>query len=142
MPDEKSAEDKAETAETTTSTAASPAPTRRGLPPKRPGGLDTSRLRVVLAQLLWAVCALCALVLALAVLLIALDANRANGLVEWILARADNVDLGYFDLENPIKDFDTETNPLSDVKTALFNYGIAALIWLAFGKLLDKVTRP
>ena len=50
---------------------------------------------------LWAVCALFALILAVAVLLIAVDANAENDLVRWVIERADNVDLGFFDLDQP-----------------------------------------
>ncbi len=103
---------------------------------------DIARLRTLLAQLLWAICVLFAAILAVAVLLIAVDANPDNDLVLWVIHRADNVDLGFFDLNNPVKDWDvSETNPAQDVKTALFNYGIAALIWLGIGKFLEKVVR-
>jgi hypothetical protein len=107
------------------------------------GGFDVSKARTVLARILWGVCALFALVLALAALLIALEANPENELVRWIIDRASNVDLGFFDLTNPIKDFDeAQRNPAKDVKTALFNYGIAAVIWLIIGRILDRVARP
>ena len=103
---------------------------------------DVAKLRTMLARLLWAISALFAVILAIAVLLIAVDANADNELVRWMIARADNVDLGFFDLGNPIKDFDeAETDPAQDVKTALFNYGIAAIVWLGIGKFLDKVVR-
>ena len=108
-----------------------------------PRSSSADRGRVLMARVLWAVCALFASILAVAVLLIAIDANDQNELVLWLIHRADNVDLGYFDLENPIKDLDkAETNPAQDVKTALLNYGIAAIIWLGLGKFLDKVVRP
>lgn len=115
-------------------------------PRRRPsfgGGFDVSKARTVLARILWGVCALFALVLALAALLIALEANPDNDLVRWIIERASNVDLGFFDLTNPIKDFDeAQTDPAKDVKTALFNYGIAAIIWLIIGRILDRIARP
>ena len=92
---------------------------------------------------MWGICALFALILAVAALLIAIDANTSNELVDWLLARADNVDLGFFDLANPIKDWDeAETDPSQDVKTALFNYGIAAIVWLILGRVLDRIIRP
>jgi hypothetical protein len=112
----------------------------------RPEGgrsLEVKKIRVLVARVLWAVCAVFAMILAIAVLLIAVDANPQNDLVRWIIHRADNVDLGFFDLQNPIKDWDEkETNVAEDVKTALFNYGIAAIVWLGIGKLLDKIIRP
>ncbi len=101
------------------------------------------KARRVGARVLWAVCALLAALLALAVLLIAIDANPLNGLVRWILARADDVDLGFFDLDNPVKDLDAQvTSPSEDVRTALLNYGLAALVWLGLGKLLERVVAP
>lgn len=104
---------------------------------------DVAKARTIAARVLWLVCAVFAMILAIAVLLIAVDANPRNELVRWIIERADNVDLGFFDLQNPIKDWDeSETDPAQDVKTALFNYGIAAIVWLGIGKVLDKVVRP
>jgi hypothetical protein len=114
--------------------------------PGRPDGrpaLEVKKIRIFVARVLWAICAVCAVILAIAVLLIAVDANPQNDLVRWMVQRADNVDLGFFDLQNPIKDWDEkEKNPAEDVKTALFNYGIAAIVWLGIGKLLDRVVRP
>lgn len=103
---------------------------------------DVKKARLVLARVLWLVCAVFALILALAVLLIAVDANTKNELVRWIIARSDDVDLGFFDLQNPIKDWDESKAAPEDVKSALFNYGIAAIVWLGLGKLLDRVVRP
>ncbi|WP_139978324.1 hypothetical protein [Nocardioides litoris] len=105
-------------------------------------GAQVAKVRTLVARVLWLVCALFALVLALAVLLIALEANDRNELVRWIIARAADVDLHYFSLTNPIKDFDTAKGPSDDVGTALLNYGIAAIVWLGIGKLLDKIVRP
>jgi len=130
---------------TTTETTPKRRPWRGRSGPGGSGGAaaQVAKLRVLLARLLWAVCAVCALILAAAVLLIAVDANPENELVRWLVARADNVDLGFFDLANPIKDWDKkETDVGQDVKTALFNYGLAAIVWLGLGKLLDKVVRP
>ncbi len=60
-----------------------------------------------------------------------------------MIQRADDVDLGVFALDNPIKDFDKDqTDVAKDVKTALFNYGLAAIVWLVLGKVLDRVVRP
>lgn len=127
-----------------TTTTPADAPARR--PWQRTGGgggPDLARIRIVVAQVVWGVCALFALILAVAALLIAIDANTSNDLVDWLLARADNVDLGFFDLSNPIKDWDKdETDPSQDVKTALFNYGIAAIVWLILGRVLERVIKP
>ncbi|QCW52479.1 hypothetical protein FE634_09385 [Nocardioides dongxiaopingii] len=104
--------------------------------------MDLAKLRIALARALWAVCVLFALILASAVLMIALEANPANDLVRFVVDRADDVDLGFFDLSNPIKDFDTALAETQDTKTALFNYGIAAIVWLVVGRIVDRLVRP
>jgi hypothetical protein len=138
--------DDAAAASSTTTTARRKPWQGRGAPGGPGGsgghGTDVAKVRKVVAQVVWGVCALFALILAVAVLLIALDANPGNDLVRWVIARADNVDLGFFDLSNPIKDFDDKKSEVQDVKTALFNYGIAAIVWLGIGKLLEKVVKP
>ena len=58
-----------------------------------------SKIRARVAQLLWLVCALAALLLAVGALLIALDANQNNDLVDVVLRGADYVDLGVFSRE-------------------------------------------
>ncbi len=113
---------------------------RRSMPAMN---MDAAKARTLVARIIWGLCVLFAGVLAAAVLLIAIDANSRNELVRFIINFADNVDLGYFDLTDPIKDFDKSvTDPAEDVKTALFNYGIAAIVWLVVGRLLDRVIRP
>jgi hypothetical protein len=144
MGDETTTQDDAATATTTPADTARRRPWQRG-GSSGPGGhgVEVTRIRKVAAQVLWAISALFALILAVAVLLIAVDANPRNDLVLWVIHRADNVDLGFFDLTNPIKDWDkAETNPAQDVKTALFNYGIAAIVWLGIGRLLERVVKP
>ena len=58
-------------------------------PADRPRGggpsFDVNKARTLLARVLWAVCALFALVLAGAALLIALSANPDNELVRWVI---------------------------------------------------------
>ena len=69
----------------------------------------------------------------------ALDANVNNDLVKLVRDLADAFDLGFFDLDEPVKRFD---DPNSDVKTALFNYGIAAIVYLIAGRFLERLIRP
>lgn len=114
--------------------------TRRRLPAAATP--DLKKIRVLVARVVWAVCVLCALALASAVLMIALDANADNDLVTFVVDAADKVDLGFFDLTNPIKDFDKDLGPGEDTKTALFNYGLGAVVWLVIGRLADRVIRP
>jgi hypothetical protein len=95
--------------------------------------------RVRLAQVLWVLCVLAALILATGALTYALDANPENSLVQFVRDAADAVDLGVFSLENGVKEF---VGKNSDTKNALFNWGIAAVVWLVIGRILDKLVRP
>ncbi len=103
---------------------------------------DVSKVRLILARVVWAVCVVFALVLAIAALCVALDANAKNDLVRFAVSFAARVDLGLFSLTEPIKDFDKKVPPPQDVKTALFNYGIGAVVWLLVGRILERVIRP
>jgi hypothetical protein len=96
-------------------------------------------IRARLAQLIWLACALAALLLAVGALLIALDANRSNELVEFVLDAADYVDLGVFSRQDGIKQF---RGSGADVKNALFNWGLGAIAWLVVGRILDKIVKP
>ena len=104
---------------------------------KAKAATDVVRLRI--AQLVWLVCVIAALILAAGALLIALDANTHNDLVEFVLDTADKLDLGVFDRENGIKDF---TGKNAETKEALLNWGLAALAWLIGGRILDRIIRP
>ena len=104
---------------------------------KAKAGSDYVRLR--LAQLVWLVCVAAALILAIGALLIALDANMKNDLVQWILEAADKLDLGVFDRQDGIKQF---TGKNADVKDALLNWGLAAIVWLVAGRILERIIRP
>ncbi len=95
--------------------------------------------RVRVAQLLWLVCVLCALFLAIGALLVALDANPDNPLVELVVNGADAVDLGVFSRDNGIFDFKGSG---AEVKNALVNWGIGAVAYLVVGRILDRVVRP
>nr|WP_193610420.1 hypothetical protein [Nocardioides lijunqiniae] len=96
-------------------------------------------MRLTAARVLWALFVLAASVLAVAALLIAVDAERSNPLVELVLDLADGVDLGVFDLDNPIKRFTGENG---ETTTALFNYGIGAVVYLVVGRVVDRLVRP
>lgn len=98
-----------------------------------------ARARRVLAQVLWTLCVLAALVLAVGALLVALQANEGNALVKAVMHVADVVDLGVFDRVNGIKQFGG-SDPAT--KDALFNWGLGALAWLVVGRLIDRVLRP
>ena len=81
----------------------------------------------------------CALLLAVGALLVALDANTQNALVRFVLDGADAVDLGIFSRQNGIKEFHGED---ADVKNALLNWGLGAVAYLVVGRILDRLIRP
>jgi len=101
--------------------------------------IAVAKARTYLARVVWVVCVLAALALAVGALLIAVKANGHNGLVKGILNLADVADVGVFDLTNPIKTF-TGSDVL--IKTALLNYGLGALAWLIVGRILTWAIRP
>jgi hypothetical protein len=98
-----------------------------------------SQIRTRVGQLLWLVCVVFALFMAIGALTYALDANPDNALVAFVRDVADAVDLGVFSLENGIKEF---VGKNSDTKNALFNWGLGAVFWLVVGRLLDRIVRP
>ena len=106
---------------------------------KAKAGIDVVRLR--LAQLVWPVCVVAALVLAVGALLIALgdSVNQDNALVTFILDLADKLDLGVFDREDGVFSFDGKN---AETKNALVNWGLAAIVWLIGGRILDRIIRP
>jgi hypothetical protein len=98
-----------------------------------------TKIRARLAQVIWLLAALAALVLAVGALLIALDANRSNSLVELVLRTADTIDLDIFSRRDGIKQF---TGDGAQVKNALFNWGLGAIAYLVVGRLLDRIIKP
>ena len=105
----------------------------------RSAATATNAVRARLAQLVWLVCVLCALVLALGALLVALKANTDNALVVFIKDAADAVDLGVFDPQDGVMKFEGEN---AATKNALVNWGLAAIVWLVIGRILDRIIRP
>lgn len=101
--------------------------------------MTSDKVRVRVAQVLWAACATCALFLAVGALCVALDANPSNGLVKFVLDVADAVDLGVFSRDNGIKEFGGAN---ADTKNALFNWGLGAIAWLVVGRVLERIVRP
>jgi len=104
--------------------------------------IDVSKIRTKIGQVTWLVCVACALVLAAGALLISLQGagtNSANALYEWIVDTGDKLDFGVFSRENGLFDF---VGKNSDTKDALANWGLAAIVWLVIGRVLDRVIRP
>jgi len=102
-------------------------------------GMTVARVRVQVARLVWLLCVVAALFLAVGALLIALDANQSNSLVKFVLDTADKLDLGVFARTNGIKEF---TGHNAATKNALFNWGLGAVAWLVIGRILERVIRP
>ena len=94
-------------------------------------GVDTVRSRI--ASLVWLVAVVCALFLAVGALMVALKMNQDNAIVSFVIDGAKKLDFGKF------KEF---TGKSAQVKGALVNWGIAALIYLVVGRILDRVIRP
>jgi hypothetical protein len=109
---------------------------------KAKAGVDLVRLR--LAQLVWLVCVLAALTLALGALLIALkdSVNRDNDAVKFVLDLANMIDLGVFDRKDGVFGFDDKNAETAEVKDALLNWGLAAIVWLVAGRIVDRIIRP
>lgn len=102
-------------------------------------GRSVAQIRTTLAQVVWLLFLLAALLLAAGALLIALKANRQNDLVQLVLDGANRVDLGIFSKDNGIKQFDGSN---AGIKNALFNWGLGAVAWLVVGRILDRLIRP
>ncbi|MGH3445176.1 MAG: hypothetical protein ACRDPB_07360 [Nocardioidaceae bacterium] len=109
---------------------------------RRPTGASvkagTNKVRSQIASLIWLVAVICALFLAIGALLIALKANQDNSVVSFVLHVADILD-GPFSRKNGIFTFHGNDQA---VKNALVNWGIAAVVYLVVGKVLDRVIRP
>ncbi len=101
------------------------------------GAVRAVRLR--LAQVVWLAAVVCALFLAVAALLVALDANPDNALVKLVLDVADALDLGVFDPDKGVFTFDGAD---ADTKNALVNWGLAAIAYLVVGRIVERIARP
>jgi hypothetical protein len=122
-----------------TRTAAPP-----GLPPRRPredsrkdpsgatAKAAVSKVREILATAIFTVAVLAALVLALGAVLIALKANEQNQIVAGVIDTARRV-VGPFD---DIFRMDTR------IKQVLVNWGIAAVVYLIVGRVVERIVRP
>jgi hypothetical protein len=96
-------------------------------------------LRNKLASVVWLLAVVCALFLAIGALLIALKANEQNSIVQFVISGAEYLD-GPFSLDEGI--FTFAATEEGRVKSALTNWGIAAVVFLVIGKILDRVIRP
>jgi hypothetical protein len=99
-------------------------------------------VRTGVASAIWLLSVLAALILAAGALVIALDFNRHNGVVSFLVHTADNINfLGTLKKFEPTgKSPDAVHSAL--VKTVLVNWGICAVVYLVVGKVLDRLIRP
>jgi hypothetical protein len=100
---------------------------------------NTERLRTNAARAVWGIFLVLGLVMASAALLIALEANNDNSLVSFVLDFAKTIDLGVFDLDNPIREFKGENR---EIKEALLSYGLGGVTYLVIGRVLERVIQP
>jgi hypothetical protein len=99
-------------------------------------------VRSRMAQGVWLLCVLAALVLAVGALCIALKANQDNNLVKFVIDGADRLDFGVFSRgKDGVAHWRGNTDA-AHTKNALVNWGLAALVWLVGGKLVERVVRP
>jgi hypothetical protein len=99
----------------------------------------TNAVRSKIATVVWLAAVVCALFLAVGALLIALKANEDNAVVAFIISGAETLD-GPFSLSDGIFTFPDDQD--GRVKSALTNWGIAAVVYLVIGKILDRIIRP
>ena len=86
-----------------------------------------TRVRVWVAQAVWLLAC------------VALDANRDNALVKFVLDVADAVDLEAFSRDNGIFKF---SGGDAATKNALANWGLGAVAYLVGGRVLERIIRP
>jgi hypothetical protein len=98
-------------------------------------------VRARVAQVVWLLCALAALVLAVGALCIALKANLDNGLVKFSIDTADKLDLGVFSRVDGVAHWKGHTHEAL-TKNALVNWGLAAVVWLIVGRVVERIVRP
>ena len=102
--------------------------------------IQNDQIRDTMSKVLRVVFLLFALALALGAFLVAAHDNvsQDNGLVKFILNVADAID-GPFGRDNGIFSFHGEN---AEAKNAVVNWGIAALVYLAIGRYLQRVLAP
>ena len=103
------------------------------------GSTTVSQVRTRVAQVVWLFFVIAAVFLAVGALCVALDFNPKNPLVEFFIAGANFFDLDIFSRKDGIKTFHGSN---ADVKNALFNWGIGAIVWLIVGRIVVRVIQP
>ncbi|MGN0066010.1 MAG: hypothetical protein ACI379_17375 [Nocardioides sp.] len=96
-------------------------------------------VRALAAQVLWWACAAAAVVLAVGVLLVALQADTSIDLVRWSIAAADAVGLGVASPTGGLFSLDGEWGR---VHSALVNGALGCAVLLGGGALLSRLVGP
>ncbi|CAA9358446.1 MAG: hypothetical protein AVDCRST_MAG72-1929 [uncultured Nocardioidaceae bacterium] len=100
-------------------------------------GSDAVRSRI--ASVVWLLAVVAALILAFGALLTAMNAaNQQNDIVAFITDSADT-------LAGPLGnlfEFSDQDRDAARTKRVLVNWGIAAIVYLVVGKVLDRIIRP
>lgn len=91
---------------------------------------SVARARGIASRAIRTIATIAGCFLIAAAVLIAVKANPSNSLVSLVKHLAQFVDLGFFSLSNPIKQFTGSHGP---ALTALLNYGIGAVAWFVLG---------
>ena len=102
-------------------------------------GAGITRLRTLLAEIVWLSCLLAATALLLGAVLVVLDANTRNALVVAVLRAADWADLGVFSRTAGVKQFSGDN---AVVKNTVTNWGLAAVAWLVVGRVARRILTP
>jgi hypothetical protein len=105
--------------------------------------IQNDLIRETMAKILRVVFLFFAVVLALGAFLIAARDNvsQTNGLVKFVLHVADAID-GPFSRKDGIFTFDSTDPKVAATKNAVVNWGIAALVYLAIGRYLQRLLAP
>lgn len=101
----------------------------------RRAGTAVNVVRARLAGVVWLVALLCAVVLALGAILVALEANPENSIVSLINDLAHKID-------GPFADMFTFSGDNAAKKEILVNWGIGAVVYLVIGRILERIIRP
>ena len=97
-------------------------------------GFSVARVRSIAATVVWVLAVLAAAFLAAGALVVALDFNRDNAVVKFLIDTARDVNfLG------ELKSFKGDN---AEVKEVLVNWGICAVVYLVVGKILERLIRP
>ena len=112
--------------------------TRRPLAERLRVTQRVTQTRNLLAKAVSVVTGLCALILVAGALMVALGANDANALVDWVKQAAAQLDFGVFDRRNGVFEFEGKD---AATKNVVVNWGLAAVVWLVLGKVVSGIIR-